>query len=115
MDSSGVHLLLEHHRRASKIGARLGIIDGEPRVARTLQLCGVYDVFDHVHPHPGSHPPVRRHARRSVDALEQPQPLLDLSRHDAALAHHPGKASQRGGEPAHGPVAAAGGERAGQP
>jgi anti-sigma B factor antagonist len=50
MDSSGVHLLLENLCRASKTGARLAIIDGQPCVARTLQLCGVYDMFDHVQP-----------------------------------------------------------------
>ena len=51
---------------------------------------------------------------RSVDALEEPEPPLDPGWHDPALAHHPGKASQRGSEPAHGPVVTAGGELAGQ-
>jgi anti-anti-sigma factor len=45
MDSSGVHLLLQHHRRAAEAGARFAIIDGQPCVARTLQLCGVHDMF----------------------------------------------------------------------
>jgi anti-anti-sigma factor len=50
MDSSGVHLLLQHRRRASEAGARFAIIDGHPSVARTLQLCGVYDVFARMQP-----------------------------------------------------------------
>jgi anti-sigma B factor antagonist len=50
MDSSGVHLLLQHQRRASEADLRFGIIDGQPSVARTLQLCGVYEIFSHVQP-----------------------------------------------------------------
>jgi anti-anti-sigma factor len=50
MDSSGVHLLLQHHLRASETGARFGIIDGRPPVARTLQLCGVHEILTQVHP-----------------------------------------------------------------
>jgi anti-anti-sigma factor len=52
MDSSGVHLLLDHHRRASAAGARLSFIDGTPTVARTLRLCGVDELFDYVQPEP---------------------------------------------------------------
>jgi len=44
MDSSGVHLLLRHRRRASETGAGFAIIDGPPCVARTLQLCGAHDM-----------------------------------------------------------------------
>jgi anti-anti-sigma factor len=54
MDSSGVHLLLQHHRRASETDARFGIIDGQPCVARTLQLCGAYELLTHVQPEPAT-------------------------------------------------------------
>jgi anti-sigma B factor antagonist len=50
MDSSGVHLLLHHHRRASETGARFAIIDGPTCVARTLQLCGVHDLLARMQP-----------------------------------------------------------------
>jgi anti-anti-sigma factor len=46
MDSSGMHLLLEQHRRASRDGGRFAIIDGQACVARPLELCSVYDIFD---------------------------------------------------------------------
>jgi anti-anti-sigma factor len=54
MDSSGVHLLLQHHRRASETDARFGIIDGQPCVARTLQLSGVYEILTHAEPEPAT-------------------------------------------------------------
>ena len=50
MDSSGVHLLVEHHRRALESGARFSIIDGPAPVARVLELCGVDDVLVSVSP-----------------------------------------------------------------
>jgi anti-sigma B factor antagonist len=52
MDSSGVHLLVDHHGRASAAGARLSFIDGTPTVARTLRLCGVDELLDYVQPEP---------------------------------------------------------------
>lgn len=52
MDSSGVHLLLAHHRRASETGARFVMIDGHEPISRTLQLCGVYDMLDRGEPAP---------------------------------------------------------------
>ncbi len=51
MDSSGVHLLLQHHRRGSEAGARFAIIDGPAPVARVLQLCGVDGIFVHALAH----------------------------------------------------------------
>ena len=50
MDSSGVHLLVEHHRRALETGARFSIIDGPAPVARVLELCGVDDVLVSIPP-----------------------------------------------------------------
>jgi anti-sigma B factor antagonist len=45
MDSSGVHLLVEHHRHADETGARFAIIDGPEAIARVLTLCGVDDIL----------------------------------------------------------------------
>jgi len=45
MDSSGVHVLLAHHRRAAERGARFSIIDGGGPVARVLALTGMNGVL----------------------------------------------------------------------
>lgn len=50
MDASGVHLLLEHRRRASQTGARFSLMQGPPCVARVLELCGVHEVFPYTQP-----------------------------------------------------------------
>jgi anti-sigma B factor antagonist len=47
MDSSGVHVLLSHHRRAAGRDARFSIIDGGGPVARVLELTGMNGVFDY--------------------------------------------------------------------
>jgi hypothetical protein len=64
MDSSGVHLLLEHHRRASETGARFAIIDGPAPVARVLRLWGLHEMLTAVPPQRASDPraPDRIHA-----------------------------------------------------
>jgi anti-anti-sigma factor len=41
MDSSGVHVLLDHHRRAARGGMSFAIIDGAPSVSRLLSLTGL--------------------------------------------------------------------------
>jgi anti-sigma B factor antagonist len=47
MDSCGLRVLVNHHRRAVECGARFSIIDGEGPVARVLELTGVDHVLDH--------------------------------------------------------------------
>src|SRR5215208_5831643 len=47
LDSSGLHVLLAHHRRAAEHGGRFSIIDGDGPVARVLALTGMNAVFDH--------------------------------------------------------------------
>jgi anti-anti-sigma factor len=48
IDSSGVHLLLEHRRRAWQTGSRFSLVQGPPCVARALELCGVHELFAYV-------------------------------------------------------------------
>jgi anti-sigma B factor antagonist len=45
MDTSGVHVLLEAHRHAEAIGARLSYFDGSAPVARILKLTGMDNVL----------------------------------------------------------------------
>jgi anti-anti-sigma regulatory factor len=45
MDSTGVHVLLEHQARAAQEGARLSIV-ACPLVERVLQLSGLRDQFE---------------------------------------------------------------------
>jgi len=47
LDSSGLHVLLAHHRRAAERGARFSIINGPGPVARVLALTGMNGVFDY--------------------------------------------------------------------
>jgi len=47
LDSSGLHVLLAHHRRAAERGGRFSIIDGGGPVSRVLALTGMDAVFDH--------------------------------------------------------------------
>jgi anti-anti-sigma factor len=47
LDSSGLHVLLAHHRGAAERGGRFSIIDGDGPVARVLALTGMDAVFDH--------------------------------------------------------------------
>jgi len=48
LDSSGLHVLLAHHRRAAEYGARFSIIDGGGPVGRVLALTGMNGVFHYV-------------------------------------------------------------------
>jgi anti-anti-sigma factor len=48
MDSSGVHVLLAHHRHAAEHGHRFSVIDGSDAVRRVLELTGVDRVLDGV-------------------------------------------------------------------
>jgi anti-sigma B factor antagonist len=50
IDSSGLHLLIDHHRRACAAGARFSIIDGSPPVRRVLRLCGLHEVLVYAAP-----------------------------------------------------------------
>jgi anti-sigma B factor antagonist len=50
MDSSGVQILVENHRRATRTGARFSIIDGPGPVSRVLELTGLEAVFTHTLP-----------------------------------------------------------------
>jgi anti-sigma B factor antagonist len=50
IDSSGLHLLVEHHRRACAAGTRFSIIDGSTPVRRALRLCGLQDMFEYAAP-----------------------------------------------------------------
>jgi anti-anti-sigma factor len=50
MDSSGVQILVEHHRRATRTGTRFSIIDGSEPVSRVLELTGLRAVLTHARP-----------------------------------------------------------------
>jgi anti-sigma B factor antagonist len=50
MDSSGVHLLIAHHRHALEHGHAFSIIDGPGAVRRLLQLTAVDQLLDHTAP-----------------------------------------------------------------
>lgn len=47
MDSSGLHVLIKHHRRAAGTRVRFSIIDGAESVSRLLQLTGVDAMLTH--------------------------------------------------------------------
>jgi anti-sigma B factor antagonist len=47
MDSSGLHVLVAHHRRAATDGVRFSIIDGNGPVSRVLELTGIDQVLDY--------------------------------------------------------------------
>jgi anti-sigma B factor antagonist len=47
MDSSGLRVLVGHHRYAAEDGVRFSIIDGNGPVARVLELTGIDQVLDH--------------------------------------------------------------------
>jgi anti-sigma B factor antagonist len=46
MDSTGLHVLVTHHRHAAERGLRFSIIDGGAPVSRVLKLTGLDQVFD---------------------------------------------------------------------
>lgn len=47
MESTGLHVLVTHHRRAAERGARFAIVDGGGPVARVLELTGIDQVLDY--------------------------------------------------------------------
>jgi anti-anti-sigma factor len=47
MDSSGVHVLIAHHRRALEQGRRFSIIRGSAPVRRVLQVTGVDQLLNY--------------------------------------------------------------------
>jgi anti-sigma B factor antagonist len=47
MDSSGLHVLLAHHRRAAERAGRFSIIDGAGPVSRVLALTGMNAVLNY--------------------------------------------------------------------
>lgn len=47
MDSTGLHVLVAHHRRAAELGRRFSIIDGDGPVSRVLALTGIDQLLIH--------------------------------------------------------------------
>ena len=45
MDSSGLHLLIDNHRRATRDAMRFSLIDGDGPVARLLDISGLRDML----------------------------------------------------------------------
>jgi anti-anti-sigma factor len=46
LDSTGLHVLVLHHRHAAERGLRFSIIDGGAPVSRVLELTGLDQVLD---------------------------------------------------------------------
>jgi anti-anti-sigma factor len=50
MDSTGLHVLVSHHRHAAERGLGFSIIDGSAPVSRVLKLTGLDHVLDRTPP-----------------------------------------------------------------
>jgi anti-anti-sigma factor len=50
MDSTGVHVLIAHHRRAAVTGGRFSIIDGTESVSRVLKITGMDQLLSYAEP-----------------------------------------------------------------
>jgi anti-sigma B factor antagonist len=48
MDSSGLSLLLKHHRAAQAAGHRFQLVEGTTAARRLLEITGTTDIFDYV-------------------------------------------------------------------
>lgn len=60
IDSCGVHVLINTHRRCAEQGAHLVIIPGPRAVQRVFEICGLIETLFADHP-PGSSPTKLRH------------------------------------------------------
>jgi anti-sigma B factor antagonist len=50
MDSTGLRVLVTHHRHAAERGVRFSIVDGNGPVSHVLELTGIDQVLDHTPP-----------------------------------------------------------------
>jgi anti-anti-sigma factor len=61
VDAAAVHVLLDAHREAWRVGGRLTLRSPSPRLTRLLELAHARDVFDITYDRPAHPTPVTRH------------------------------------------------------